>query len=132
MRCGFFYALICYRADLSPGWVIAATWQFAVVATRLVLMFCGKKCRIKSRFCLIRIYGGVCLVDLADMETFNLKAVLLGGIPVVMASLWYPIGNQLIWEAKNGKHNNVPQVKSDLLNNAFNKVFLLCLWLLTR
>jgi drug/metabolite transporter (DMT)-like permease len=124
---GFFYALICFSADFSPGWVIAATWQFTVVATLFVLMFFGKKFSKKIWFFSIIIFIGVCLVNLAHMETFDLKALLLGGFPILIASFCYPIGNQLVWEAKNGEHKNVPQIKSKLLNNAFNKVFLLSL-----
>ncbi len=124
---GFFYALICFSADFSPAWVIAATWQFTVVATLFVLMFFGKKFPKKIWLFSLIIFIGVCLVNLAHMETFDLKALLLGGIPILIASFCYPIGNQLVWEAKNGNHKNVPQIKSKLLNNAFNKVFLLSL-----
>ncbi len=124
---GFFYALICFSADFSPGWVIAATWQFTVVASLFVLMFFGKKFPKKIWLFSILIFIGVCLVNLAHMETFDLNALLLGGIPILIASFCYPIGNQLVWEAENGIHKNVPQIKSKLLNNAFNKVFLLSL-----
>ncbi|WP_375723684.1 multidrug resistance efflux transporter family protein [Arcobacter sp. KX21116] len=124
---GFFYALICFSADFSPGWVIAATWQFTVVATLFVLMFFGKKFPKKIWFFSALVFLGVCLVNLSHMDHFDLKALLLGGIPILIASFCYPIGNQLVWEAKNGNHKNVPQIKSKLLNNAFNKVFLLSL-----
>ena len=122
---GFFYALICFSADFSPGWVIAATWQFTVVATLFVLMFFGKKFPKKIWFFSALVFMGVCLVNLSHMESFDLNALLLGGFPILIASFCYPIGNQLVWEAKNGNHKNVPQIKSKLLNNAFNKVFLL-------
>ena len=122
---GFFYALICFSADFSPAWVIAATWQFTVVSTLFVLMFFGKKFPKKIWIFSIIIFIGVCLVNLSHIDTFDLKALLLGGIPILIASFCYPIGNQLVWEAKNGDHKNVPKIKSKLLNNAFNKVFLL-------
>ncbi|WP_419764680.1 MAG: multidrug resistance efflux transporter family protein [Arcobacter sp.] len=75
---GFFYALICFSADFSPGWVIAATWQFTVVATLFVLIFFGKKFPKKIWFFSIIIFIGVCLVNLAHMETFDLKALFSG------------------------------------------------------
>ena len=124
---GFFYALICFSADFSPAWVIASTWQFTVVATLFVLMFFGKKFPKKIWIFSFVIFLGVCLVNLSHMETFDLKALLMGGIPILIASFCYPFGNQLVWEAKNGNHKNVPQIKSKLLENAFNKVFLLTL-----
>ena len=122
---GFFYALICFSADFSPAWVIAATWQFTVVSTLFVLMFFGKKFPKKIWIFSIIIFIGVCLVNLSHIDTFDLKALLLGGIPILIASFCYPIGNQLVWEAKNGENKKVPKIKSKLLNNAFNKVFLL-------
>jgi drug/metabolite transporter (DMT)-like permease len=122
---GFFYALICFSADFSPAWVIAATWQVTVVSTLFVLMFFGKKFQKKIWAFSIIIFIGVCLVNLSHIDTFDLKALLLGGIPILIASFCYPIGNQLVWEAKNGNHKNVPKITSKLLNNAFNKVFLL-------
>lgn len=122
---GFFYALICFSADFSPAWVIAATWQFTVVSTLFVLMFFGKKFPKKIWFFSFVIFAGVCLVNLSHMESFDLNALLLGGIPILIASFCYPIGNQLVWEAKNGNHKNVPKITSKLLGNAFNKVFLL-------
>jgi drug/metabolite transporter (DMT)-like permease len=39
---GGFYALICYSADFSPGWIVAATWQFTVVASLFVFMLFGR------------------------------------------------------------------------------------------
>ena len=122
---GFFYALICFSADFSPAWVIAATWQFTVVSTLFVLMFFGKKFPKKIWAFSIIIFIGVCLVNLSHIDTFDIKALLLGGFPILIASFCYPIGNQLVWEAKNGNHKNVPKITSKLLNNAFNKVFLL-------
>jgi len=124
---GFFYALICFSADFSPAWVIASTWQFTVVSTLFVLMFFGKNFPKKIWFFSLIIFLGVCLVNLSHMESFDLEALLLGGVPILIASFCYPIGNQLVWEAKNGNHKNVPQIKSKLLGNAFNKVFLLSL-----
>jgi len=32
---GIFYSLLCYAADHAPGWVVAGTWQFTVIATSI-------------------------------------------------------------------------------------------------
>lgn len=132
---GFFYALLCFSADYSPGWVIAATWQFTIVSTLFVLMFFGKTFPKKIWAFSLIIFIGVCLVNLSHMDSFDFNTLLLGGIPILIASFCYPIGNQLVWEAKNGNHKNVPKITSKLLSNAFNKVFLLSigslpLWLI--
>jgi drug/metabolite transporter (DMT)-like permease len=132
---GFFYALLCFSADYSPAWVIAATRQFTIVSTLFVLMFFGKTFPKKIWAFSLIIFIGVCLVNLSHMDSFDLNTLLLGGFPILIASFCYPIGNQLVWEAKNGNHKNVPKITSKLLSNAFNKVFLLSigslpLWLI--
>lgn len=122
---GFFYALLCFSADFSPAWVVAATWQFTIVASLIVLMMFGKKFPKRIWFFSFIIFVGVCLVNISHMEEFELEPLLLGGLPILVASFCYPIGNQLVWEAKNGNHTLVPKITSKLLNNAFNKVFLM-------
>lgn len=124
---GGFYALICFSADFSPGWVIAATWQFTVVASLFVLMLFGW--RFPKRIWLFSaiIFFGVVLVNLSRVDHFDLKPLLSGGLPVLVAAFCYPFGNQLVWEAKNGKNNKIPRIHSPLLTNVFNKVFLMTL-----
>jgi len=126
---GFFYALICFAADFSPSWVIAASWQFTVVATLFVLLYFGKSFPKKIWVFSLIIFVGVCLVNMSHIDKFDLSSLLYGGIPVLIASFCYPLGNQLIWESQNKTHikedSLVPDIKSDLLKNAFNKVMLL-------
>lgn len=124
---GFFYALICFAADFSPGWVIAASWQFTIVATLFVLLFFGKSFPKKIWFFSSLIFIGVCLVNLSHIDNFKLSTFIYGAIPVLLASFCYPLGNQLIWESQNGSSIKVPHIKSSLLKNSFNKVMLLCL-----
>ena len=122
---GFFYALICFAADFSPSWVIAASWQFTVVATLFVLLYFGKSFPKKIWVFSLIIFIGVCLVNMSHIDKFDLSSLIYGGIPVLIASFCYPLGNQLVWESQNGSNKMVPHIKSDLLKNAFNKVMLL-------
>ncbi|MAD42015.1 MAG: hypothetical protein CL623_06445 [Arcobacter sp.] len=129
---GFFYALICFAADFSPAWVIAASWQFTIVATLFVLLFFGKSFSKKIWFFSLLIFIGVCLVNLSHIDNFDFSIFIYGAIPVLLASFCYPLGNQLIWESQNQTSSNkksskVPHIKSSLLKNSFNKVMLLCL-----
>lgn len=124
---GFFYALICFAADFSPAWVIAASWQFTIVATLFVLLFFGKSFPKKIWFFSSIIFIGVCLVNLSHIDNFDFSIFIYGAIPVLIASFCYPLGNQLIWESQNGSSIKVPHIKSTLLKNSFNKVILLCL-----
>jgi drug/metabolite transporter (DMT)-like permease len=127
MGFGMFYALICYSADYAPGWVIAATWQFTVVASLFVFMLFGKRFPIKIWLFSLIIFIGVSLVNFSHINDFDLHLLIAGGLPVLLAAFCYPLGNQLLWEAKNGKHDKIPKITSPLLNNPFAKVLLLSL-----
>ncbi len=124
---GFFYALICYSAEYSPGWVIASTWQFTVVASLFVFMLFGRKLPKRIWFFSGLIFLGVCLINVSQIENFDIHELIIGGISVLVASFCYPFGNQLVWEAKHGDHHMVPRIHSDILNNTFNKVLLLAI-----
>ncbi len=124
---GGFYALICFSADFSPGWVIAATWQFTVVASLFVFMLFGRSFPKRVWIFSSVIFLGVILVNLAHIDHFDLKALILGGLPVLGAAFCYPFGNQLVWEANHGHHKRVPKIDSPILEDVFNKVLLMTL-----
>ncbi len=123
---GGFYALICFSADISPSWVIAATWQLTIIASLLVLMLFGRNFPKRVWLFAIIIVFGVGLVNLSVVEKIEWELLLKGALPVLGAALCYPFGNQMVWEAKHG-HRYFPKIDSPLLDNAFNKVFLLTL-----
>lgn len=132
---GGFYSLICFSADFSPGWVIASTWQFTVVASLFVFLLFGRRFKKRVWFFSLIIFGGVLLVNLSHIEEFDVKVLLLGGIPVLIAAFCYPFGNQLVWEAKHKGSRFIPYISSPLLENVFNKVLLMTvgsfpLWIL--
>lgn len=122
---GGFYSLICFSAKFSPGWVIAATWQFTVVASFFVFMLFGHTFKKRVWFFSLLIFIGVLLVNVSHIEKFDLKALLAGGSPVLLAAFCYPLGNQLVWEAKHGGNTKIPNISSPLLENAFNKVLFM-------
>ena len=122
---GGFYSLICFSADFSPGWVIASTWQFTVVASLFVLQLFGRRFKARVWFFSLIIFLGVLLVNISYIEELDLKALLFGGIPVLLAAFCYPLGNQLVWEAKQSDHRYIPCISSPLLENVFNKVLLM-------
>lgn len=131
---GGFYALICFSADYSPGWVIATTWQLTIIASLLVLLFFGRRFPRKTWLFSSLVLLGVLVVNLSSLETLNVKELIFGALPVLLAAFCYPLGNQLVWEAKNG-NPRLPAIESPLLENPFNKVLLLSLgsvpfWLL--
>ena len=122
---GFFYSMICYASDFSPGWVVATTWQLTIIASLIVLSFFGKKVSKLTWVFTIIVFLGVTIVNLGHFSMDSLDLLLLGFIPVFIAAFSYPLGNQLIWEEKKRRKEN--NSSNTILNNAFAKVFLLTL-----
>ncbi len=122
---GFFYSLLCYAAAFSPAWIVATTWQITIISSLFILTFFGKKLSKKIWFFTIFIFIGIILVNLSYFDMSNLKTLLLGSIPVLIASISYPLGNQMVWEEKQKRKEL--QKKLTVLNNSFAKVFLLML-----
>lgn len=122
---GFFYSLICYSSDFSPGWVIATTWQITILASLFVLAFFGLKLSKKIWFFTLIIFLGITFVNFSHFDFNNIEALLLGFFPVLIAAFSYPIGNQLVWNEKKKRKENGEDIS--IINNAFVKVFLLTL-----
>ncbi len=123
---GGFYSLICFSADHSPGWVVAATWQLTIIATLIVLVCFGRSFPKKVWLFSTIIFMGVLMVNLSRAELSSFKELLMGGLPVLIAAFCYPIGNQLVWEVQNG-NPCLPKINDTLVENPFNKVLLLSL-----
>jgi drug/metabolite transporter (DMT)-like permease len=123
---GGFYALICFAADHSPGWIVATTWQMTIIASLFVLMLFGKTFSKKIWLYSIVVFIGVFLVNISQVKTESIMTLLLGASPVLLAAFLYPLGNQLVWEAKH-RRAGLPRVDAELLDNSFAKVFLLSL-----
>lgn len=123
---GFFYGLICFAADFAPGWVVATTWQFTIIASLFVLALFGRKLPKTVWFFTCIVVVGITLVNISHFEVGSMETLLLGAIPVIGAAFSYPTGNQLVWEAKH-KRLEAGDISVNILNNAFVKVFLLTL-----
>jgi drug/metabolite transporter (DMT)-like permease len=131
---GLFYALICYSADHAPGWVVATTWQFTIIATLFVLLFFGRSFPRKTWLFSAIVLGGVLMVNLSQVEHTGLKELVTGAVPVLVAAFCYPLGNQMVWEATHG-NKKLPDVSSPVLDTPFARVLLMSLgslplWLL--
>jgi drug/metabolite transporter (DMT)-like permease len=121
---GGFYSLICFSADHAPGWVIATTWQLTIMASLFVLTGFGRALPKRAWLFSLIVFCGVVMVNVSEVKNVRIHDLWMGGFPVVIAAFCYPTGNQLVWEAKNG-HRWLPHIEDPLLENPFNKVFLL-------
>ncbi len=124
---GCFYALITYSATYAPAWVVAATWQSTILATPLVLLCFGHRIAKRALLFSLLIFVGVLLINLSRAEVAALKEIVLGSLPVLLAAVCYPLGNQLVWEAENRGGRLLPRLAEPLLTRPFVKVFLLTL-----
>lgn len=122
---GVFYALITFSAAYAPGWVVATTWQITILATPVVLGIFGRKVPGRGLFLSGLIFIGILLVNLEQARATGLSALLAGGLPVLGAAFAYPLGNQLVWEARLGENRYLPHLTDPLLENGFARVLLL-------
>lgn len=116
---GIFYSLLCYAADHAPGWVVAGTWQFTVIATPIVLLFFKEKVPRYGVFFSFVIFVGILFIQFYSKESeLSVKHIVCGVIPVVIAAFAYPVGNQLLNFARHGNHSSISHIDSPVLKDA--------------
>lgn len=122
---GVFYALITFSATYAAGWVIATTWQTTILATPIVLMLFGRKVPARGVIFTLLIFMGIALVNVEQATETSLHTVATSALPVLVAAFAYPLGNQLVWEARSGSHKKLPHIQHPILENGFARVLLL-------
>ncbi|MBI5963492.1 MAG: multidrug resistance efflux transporter family protein [Chloroflexi bacterium] len=124
---GIFYSLITFSSQYAAGWVVATTWQTTILATPIVLIFFGRKVPTKGLLLTGVIFIGIILVNIEHAALTSLRDVLFSALPVLIAAFAYPIGNQLVWEARVGQNLRIPKIDHPILENGFARVLLLTL-----
>jgi drug/metabolite transporter (DMT)-like permease len=122
---GVFYALICYAASHAPGWIVAATWQTTILATPLVLLAMGRRVPARGLLLTALIFSGILLVNLEHAGQASPAEVLTGALPVLVAALAYPLGNQMVWEAWRGGRGWIPRIDAAIMEDSLARVLLL-------
>jgi drug/metabolite transporter (DMT)-like permease len=123
---GAFYASLSYASTQAPGWIVACTMQFTILATPLVLLGFGHRIRRTGLALLLLIFCGIVAVNV-DHRTSSSTAQILGVLPVLIAAFAYPIGNQLVQEGRNGGRGWIPAVDDPITADASARVLLLTL-----
>ncbi len=124
---GVFYALLSFSSAFAPGWMIATTWQTTILCTPLVLRLFGHRVPMRALVLTAVVFCGVVLVNLEHARQSSLSAVLLAALPVLIAAFAYPLGNQMLWEARAGTHRRMPRITDPALDDPFARVLLLSL-----
>jgi drug/metabolite transporter (DMT)-like permease len=124
---GVFYSLITFSSQYAAGWIVATTWQTTILATPIVLVFFGRRVPTKGLLFTGIIFAGILLVNIEHATLTGLREVLLSALPILVAAFAYPLGNQLVWEARLGHHSRIPKIDHPILENGFARVLLLTL-----
>jgi len=135
---GIFYSGISFAAAFAPGWVIATTWQTTILATAVVLALFGRRVPLRGLIFSLLIFAGIVLVNVESAAGSPVQDVLRGVLPVLVAALAYPLGIQMVWEARYaGTHvpaaptfpallaRWMPAIRSDVVDQPFARVLLL-------
>ena len=88
---GAFYALVCFSADYAPGWIVATTWQFTIIATLAVLTAFGRRFPKRIWGFSSIVFGGVCMVNFSQAGVVGSTELIYGALPVLIAAFcsWF-------------------------------------------
>lgn len=103
---GVFYAPLTFAASYSPSWIVAGTWQFTIVAGLLLSPFLTRdniKIPKKSLLFSLIILVGIAFMQINQATNLELKDLLMGIIPVIIAAFAYPLGNRKMMIVTNGE-----------------------------
>ncbi|MGM9957515.1 MAG: multidrug resistance efflux transporter family protein [Peribacillus sp.] len=113
---GLFYAPLCYASAYSPGWLIAGTWQvtiisgallaplfFEMVETKDGLLRQKGKISLKGLSMSLIILFGIILMQVEHTKHITFSNLLLGVVPVLLASFAYPLGNRKMMDVSRGR-----------------------------
>lgn len=121
---GAFYASLSFASTRAPGWIVACTMQFTILASPIVLRMFGARVRRSGIALLLLIFAGIVLVNL-DHRSASSTAQFLGVMPVLIAAFAYPIGNQLVQEGRNGGRGWIPALDDPISADASARVLLM-------
>lgn len=113
---GLFYAPLCYAAAYSPGWLIAGTWQITIISGALLAPLFLETIHTKNGSLQMRgkipfrglvmsiiILLGIVLMQMEHAKQLSLENVLLGVVPILIASFAYPLGNRKMMDVCEGR-----------------------------
>ncbi|MCE0739273.1 MULTISPECIES: multidrug resistance efflux transporter family protein [Bacillus] len=108
---GLFYAPLCFAAVHAPGWIIAGTWQITIISGSLLaplfiqtietpdgILKKRGKIPMKGMGMSLIILLGIFFMQMEQAKSLAVKDILLGIIPVIVASFAYPLGNRKMME----------------------------------
>jgi drug/metabolite transporter (DMT)-like permease len=121
---GLFYAPITYAAASGPGWLVAGTWQFTIIAGILLTPFFYEKIQLGGQTIKVRkkipaqsflfssiIIMGIFMIQYEHSDGKLTAGMLFTGVlPVVVAAFAYPLGNRKMMEYCHGRLETIERV----------------------
>ncbi|MDL5040736.1 DMT family transporter [Heyndrickxia coagulans] len=118
-----FYAPLCFSAAYAPGWLVAATWQITILSGSLLAPFFFKTVETPKGLLKIRepipfrglrwslvILLGVLMMQLEQAGRISFREMILGVLPVIVATFAYPLGNRKMMELCEGRLDTFQRV----------------------
>jgi len=112
---GLFYAPLTFAAAYSPGWLIAGTWQITIISGALLaplfyetiqtkhgVVQARAKIPFKGLSMSLVILLGIVLLQVEHTSLIPMEVMLMGVIPVLIASFAYPLGNRKMMDVTKG------------------------------
>jgi hypothetical protein len=113
---GLFYAPLCFAAAYSPGWLIAGTWQVTIISGALLAPLFFETVQTKNGPLKVRgkipyrglimsmiIVFGIVLMQMEHAKELSFEILLLGAVPILLASFAYPLGNRKMMDICEGR-----------------------------
>ena len=110
------YYFISLASPYSPGWLIAGTWQMTIISGALLAPLFYETIHTKNGPLQIRgkipykglvmsliILLGIILMQMEHAKQLSTESLLLGVIPVLIASFAYPLGNRKMMDVCEGR-----------------------------
>ncbi len=109
---GLFYVPLCFSANYAPAWVIAAAWQFTIIAGSLLTPLFGSSSKMPIRGLLVSmvIFFGIVLVEASHGVQSSWHNVIVGGLAVAIAAFAYPLGNRKMIVLCEGRLSAIERV----------------------
>lgn len=113
-----FYGPITYAAAYGPGWLVAGTWQFTIVAGILLAPLFYTSGPVKRRHSIQKralaissiILVGVLFIQQENAGGLSFSEMAVGILPVILAAFAYPLGNRKMMEVCSGKLDTFQRV----------------------
>jgi drug/metabolite transporter (DMT)-like permease len=120
---GLFYAPLCFSAAYAPGWLVAATWQLTIISGSILAPLFSETLQTPKGIIKVRgkipikglgmsfiILLGIIFMQVDQARHLSLTELLLGIVPIIIASFAYPLGNRKMMDVCGGRLDTYQRV----------------------